>query len=95
LIETQNLPCHFQPSAVRKEFVEEELPHESGKRGPLVILLDLPSRHLHQLSVLDARRARGLASATIQAEVDVPHEALAKRQPALFHLNYLIDASAR
>jgi adenylate kinase family enzyme len=95
LIETQNLPCHFQPSAVRKELVEEKLPHEGGKRWPLVILIDLPSRHLHQLSVLDARWARSFASATIQAEVDVPHEALAKRQPALFHLNYLINPPAR
>ena len=95
LVEAQNLPRHFQPSAVRKNFAEEELPQKPGEWRPFVISFDLPPRRLHQLSILDARRAGSFASATIQAEVDVPHEALAQRQPARFHLNHLVDAPAR
>jgi hypothetical protein len=54
LVKTKNLPCHFEPSGVRKNFVKEELPEKGFKRRPLVVLLNLPSRGLHQLSVLDA-----------------------------------------
>jgi hypothetical protein len=54
LVKPKNLSYYLQPLTVRKEFVEEEPPHKGSQRRALVILFDLPARHLHQLSVLHA-----------------------------------------
>ena len=48
-----------------------------------VILLDLRARRFDQLAVLDARGARGLAGAAIQALIDVLDEGFAERETAL------------
>jgi hypothetical protein len=95
LVKAQNLPRHFQPSAVRENLAEEKLPQKPGEWRPLVVSFYLPPRSFHQLSVLDTRWAGSFASATIEAEVDVPHEALTQSQPARFHLNHLVDPPAR
>ncbi len=68
--------------------------HAREKRTP-VILFDLRARRFHQLAVFDARGARGLAGAAIQALIDVLHEGFAERQPALVHQHHLADAPAR
>ncbi len=59
------------------------------------MLLDLRARHFHELAVLDARRARRLARAAIQAAVNVRDESLAQLEPTLVHQLHLANAPAR
>ena len=59
------------------------------------MLLDLRARHFDQLAVFDARRARRLARAAVEAAVDVRDEPLAQLQPPLVHQLHLANAPAR
>ena len=80
---------------MRKYSVEEEPAQEAFERRPLVIFLDLPPRRFDQPAVLDSRRARRLASAAVETQVDVPDKTLAQRQPSALHLDHLVDPAAR
>ena len=62
---------------------------------PPVILLDLGARGFDQLAVLNSRRTRRLASTAVEAAIDVLHEGIAQRQPALIYQQHLPYAAAR
>ena len=64
------------------------------KNGRSIILLDLRARGFHQLAVFDARGARRLAGAAIQALIDMLHEGIAERQAALIHQHDLANSPA-
>ena len=80
---------------IGKQAAKNKIPRQSREKWPLVILFDLRARRLHQLAVLDARGARRLARAAIQALIDMLDEGVAERQTALVHQHDLADSPAR
>src|SRR6266567_3876905 len=78
-----------------KNLMEKETPQRPLQKRPTEIRGNLPARGLDQASVFNTRGARRLTSAAVEAQVHVPHETLAERQPAALDLDHLIDASAR
>src|SRR5947207_16012381 len=80
---------------MRKYSVEEEPAKGARERRALVIFLDLPPRRFDQAAVLDSRRARRLARAAVETQIDVPDKTLAQRQPPALHLEHLVDPAAR
>ena len=59
------------------------------------MLLNLRARHFDELAVLDARGARRLAGAAIEATVNVRDESVAQLEPALIHELHLANAAPR
>src|SRR5207249_9766688 len=80
---------------MRKYSAEEEPAKEARAQRALVIFLDLPARRFDQAAVLDSGRARRLAGAAVETQVDVPDKTLAQRQPPALHLDHLVDPAAR
>src|SRR5437016_357458 len=78
-----------------KNLMEKETPQRPLQNRPAEIRGNLPARGLDQASVFDTRGARRLTSAAVEAQVHVPHETLAQRQPAALDLDHLINASTR
>src|SRR5205823_10536809 len=85
----------IEPAAMRKYSVEEEPAKEARAQRAPVIFLDLPPGRFDQAPVLDSGRARRLASAAVETQVDVPDKTLAQRQPPALHLDHLVDPAAR
>src|ERR1700758_550348 len=68
---------------------------KARRKWTAIILFDLRAGPFHQLAVLHARRASGLARAAVEASVDMPDKRLAQRQPPFVHKHHLTDAPAR
>ena len=80
---------------IRQQVAKHEVARQSREKWPPVVLLDLRARCFHQLAVFDARGARRLARAAIQALIDMLYEGVAERQAALVHQHDLADSPAR
>ena len=74
--------------------IDEAARDARGKRAA-IILFDLRAGGFHELAVFHARGAGRLASAAIEAPIDVANEGIAERQAAFVHQNHLTDAPAR
>ena len=103
LVETEEAGRIFDKMGSRKEFLENEVPRRAREPGALVTALDAGTRMLDQSSVLHARRAGRLASAAVEAFVDVIDETIGDagfpRQLAaeffLKNAEHLLDAASR
>jgi hypothetical protein len=103
LIEAEEAGGVFDKMGSRKELLENEVPGRASEPGALVTAFDAGARVLHQFSVFHARRAGRLASAAVEAFVDVIDEAIGDagfpgRLAADFSLKnveHLLDAASR
>ena len=80
---------------VRKQMAINEAAGDARGKRTAIILFDLRAGGFDELAVFHARGAGGLASAAIEALIDVLDKEVAERQAALIDQNHLADAPAR
>src|SRR3989442_12634971 len=79
---------------MRQDMAKDEAARQTREDGPAVVLFDLGPRNFHQLAVFDARGARRLARAAVQAPIDVPDERNPQPQLSLIDQQHLPAAPA-
>ena len=94
LIEFQKSRRRGDPRGIRKQPPVHKIARQPRSERPLVVLFDLRARCFHQPAVFHAGRARRLASAAVQAPVDMRHEGLAQLQLPFVHEFHLPDPPA-
>src|SRR5207247_5933147 len=83
-----------EPVGMREDAEDEGL-EQPPPQGAPAAALDLRARRLEQRAERHARRARGLARATAETEVEVARVSLGDVEPALRDGAHQIDATAR
>src|SRR5207245_7957609 len=89
LVEPHQPCCCSDALRVRQDMAKDEAARQTREDGPAVVLFDLGPRNFHQLAVFDARGARRLARAAVQAPIDVPDEPIAQLTRSLLDRNPL------
>src|SRR5579863_1748304 len=95
LIETDESSDARDAARMGKQIAKHKITNGARKSRPLEIASDLRASKFHELAVFHSRRARRLASATVEAAVDVRDETFVQFEAALIDERHLANASAR